>query len=68
MQITHPIARFLASEDGAVTVDWVVLAAALVALAVAVAGLLNDEVDAILTEVQTDLNAATNNDVTLADN
>ena len=32
------IERFVAEEDGAVTVDWVVLCAAVVGLAVAVAG------------------------------
>ena len=32
------IERFVAEEDGAVTVDWVVLCAAVVGLAIAVAG------------------------------
>ncbi len=33
--MTHFIKKFCKSEDGAVTVDWVVLTAAVVALAVA---------------------------------
>ena len=71
MQITHHIARiarFLLSEDGAVTVDWVVLAAAIVGLAVGAAGLVNDNVDTVLVETQSDLDAAANNTVTLVDN
>jgi len=36
------LARFLQSEDGAVTVDWVVLTAAIVGLGVAVIGTVSD--------------------------
>ena len=71
MQITHRIARFarfLSSEDGAVTVDWVVLAAAIVGLGVGVAGLVDSNVDTVLVETQSDLDAAANNTVTLTNN
>lgn len=39
-----PFSKFLHSEDGAVTVDWVVLTAALVGLAVATAGMVSEGV------------------------
>jgi Flp pilus assembly pilin Flp len=68
MDFIARIKTFAQDEDGAVTVDWVVLTAAIVGLAIAVGSVLTDEVDAITTEIQTDLNAAAANDVTLADN
>ena len=68
MQIACRLSRFFSSAEGAVTVDWVVLAAAIVGLAVGAAGLVNDNVDTVLVETQSDLDAAANNTVTLVDN
>ena len=39
------IERFVAEEDGAVTVDWVVLCAAVVGLAIAVAGSMQSQLN-----------------------
>ena len=39
------IERFVAEEDGAVTVDWVVLCAAVVGLAIAVAGSMQSQLE-----------------------
>ncbi len=47
------IKNFRNDEDGAVTVDWVVLTAAVVALAVAVSGVVGDAVDNELTQIAT---------------
>ena len=44
--MTHLTRRFLADEDGAVTVDWVVLCAAIVALAVAVGSAMTGQLTA----------------------
>lgn len=38
----HAMVRFLSSEKGAVTVDWVVLTAALTGLVFVIAGVLNE--------------------------
>ena len=45
------VMRFLREEDGAVTVDWVVLTAALVALAIAVASLVGGGVTTLGGEI-----------------
>lgn len=47
------IKNFRNDEDGAVTVDWVVLTAAVVALAVAVSGVVGTAVNSELTQIAT---------------
>ncbi len=43
------IKNFRKDEDGAVTVDWVVLTAAVVGLAIAAYGAIQENIDAVLT-------------------
>ncbi|WP_179378999.1 hypothetical protein [Jannaschia marina] len=43
--------RFLAAETGAVTVDWVVLTAAMVGLALAVSSVVSDGLEELAREV-----------------
>ena len=50
--------EFLCSEDGAVTVDWVVLAAAVVGLGVATVGAVRSGVTALGSDVSTSLSSA----------
>lgn len=50
--------KFLASETGAVTVDWVVLTAALVGLGLAVMAVVSGGVENLSTDIATDLAAA----------
>ena len=45
--------QFNTDEDGAVTVDWVVLTAAVVGLAVAAYGTISDGADALTTDTAT---------------
>jgi len=47
--------RFLADERGAVTVDWTVLSAAAVSMAIASAGVIDDGIDALVGEVDAQL-------------
>ena len=47
--------RFLADESGAVTVDWTVLSAAAVSMAIASAGVIDDGIDALVGEVDAQL-------------
>ena len=68
MDFIARIKTFAQDEDGAVTVDWVVLTAAIVGLAIAVGSVLTDNVEGITTEIQADLDAAANNDPSLANN
>ena len=58
MQITRRLTRFLASDEGAVTVDWVVLAAALVGLAIATGSAFEDELSAVTDAQRADMEAA----------
>ena len=51
------IERFVAEEDGAVTVDWVVLCAAVVGLAVAVASTIKTQLDKSATDIATSIDA-----------
>ncbi|MDG4648248.1 hypothetical protein P6F26_07310 [Roseibacterium sp. SDUM158017] len=53
--------RFIASETGAITVDWVVLTAAIVGLAMAVTVLVSGGIS----DVATEINSALNDDVTI---
>ncbi|UWQ20233.1 Flp family type IVb pilin [Jannaschia sp. W003] len=49
------LARFVRDEAGAVTVDWVVLTAALVGLGLAVMGVVSSGVEAAATRITTHL-------------
>ncbi|MEL6954813.1 MAG: hypothetical protein AAFN09_08805 [Pseudomonadota bacterium] len=51
------IKNFLAAEDGAVTVDWVVLTAALVGLGLAVLAVVSDGVNTLSNNIADDLAA-----------
>ncbi|MEM9754496.1 MAG: hypothetical protein AAF914_00805 [Pseudomonadota bacterium] len=46
---------FAVNEDGAVTVDWVVLTAALVGLGLAVIAVVSNGLESISTEIETEL-------------
>ena len=52
--------RFVRDEEGAVTVDWVVLTAAIVGLGLAVIVAIAGGVNDVVTAVETDLNQADN--------
>ncbi len=54
------INTFRADEDGAVTVDWVVLTAALVILALAVITTVRNATTALATDLATDITSAGN--------
>jgi len=54
--MTDPIRTFIADETGAVTVDWVVLTAAIVGLGIAVIATINDGVDNVGSGVATSFN------------
>ncbi|TFL17790.1 pilus assembly protein [Jannaschia formosa] len=57
--MTDPILNarsFLAAEDGAVTVDWVVLTAALVGLGLAVMGVISSGMENLTDDINTQLN------------
>ena len=49
------LARFLRDDDGAITVDWVVLVAAVIGLTVAVMPLLNGGTQSLASEISTHL-------------
>ncbi|MEM1273082.1 MAG: hypothetical protein AAGF88_04650 [Pseudomonadota bacterium] len=55
--------NFILAEDGAVTVDWVVLTAALVGLGLAVMAVVSNGIESLSTDIETELtnqNANTN--------
>jgi Flp pilus assembly pilin Flp len=52
------IKNFRKDEDGAVTVDWVVLTAAVVGLGIAAVTTVSNGIDAAATDLVTDLGAA----------
>ncbi|KPN63219.1 hypothetical protein AKJ29_11010 [Aliiroseovarius crassostreae] len=56
MKLFNLINRFKADEDGAVTVDWVVLTAAIVGLGVAVLTSVSASTDALATKVSNKIN------------
>ena len=58
-QISYKISKFAYDEDGAVTVDWVVLTAAIVGLAVAGYMSVLSGVTTLATTIDTDLGATT---------
>lgn len=59
--------KFQKDEDGAVTVDWVVLTAAIVGLGVAVITAVSTGVDDLGTQIQTNLEAGTVKDLSTLD-
>ena len=59
MDFIARIKTFAQDEDGAVTVDWVVLTAAIVGLAIAVGSVLTDNVETATETIETDLGNVT---------
>ena len=59
MTIFSNIKAFAANESGAVTVDWVVLTAAIVGLGLAVISSVRTGVGALATDISTSLSGAT---------
>jgi len=55
MRFALKMKRFSRDEDGAVTVDWVVLTAAIVGLAVVAFGTIKDETTELTTRIATDI-------------
>ncbi|MEL6765857.1 MAG: hypothetical protein AAFP17_01660 [Pseudomonadota bacterium] len=51
--------KFLNNETGAVTIDWVALAAGLLILGVAIVGLLSDELQTVIDAIESSLQQAT---------
>ncbi|MCB1389516.1 MAG: hypothetical protein H6898_17185 [Rhodobacter sp.] len=56
--MTHCFKSFLADESGAVTVDWVVLTAAIVGLGLAVVTSVRSGVSSLATDISTSLTSA----------
>jgi len=61
--MTNMIKNFAADESGAVTVDWVVLTAAIVGLGIAVMASVSEGVNSLGTEISDALSTATVNDL-----
>jgi Flp pilus assembly pilin Flp len=51
----HRIANFALDEDGAVTVDWVILCAGVISLALAAVGVITDGTEDLSGELDTNL-------------
>jgi hypothetical protein len=51
--------NFLNNESGAVTIDWVALAAGLLILGVAIVGLLTNELQTVIVAIESSLTKAT---------
>ncbi|TCO69185.1 Flp family type IVb pilin [Rhodovulum euryhalinum] len=58
MKLFDMIKRFRSDESGAVTVDWVVLTAAIVGLGIAVLSQVKTGVDALAVDIKTSLTSA----------
>jgi len=56
--------KFRKDEDGAVTVDWVVLTAAIVGLGIAILATVTDGVEDLASEIDTELSAGDINALT----
>ena len=56
--------KFRKDEDGAVTVDWVVLTAAIVGLGIAILATVTDGVSDLASEIDTELSAGDINSLT----
>ena len=57
MKLTHLLKTFSKDESGAVTVDWVVLTAAIVGLGIVVMGTISGGVDGLGGKISTSVNA-----------
>ncbi len=55
MKLVHKLKRFSRDEDGAVTVDWVVLTAAVVALGVGAISAIQTSTDGVTGKIATSL-------------
>ena len=55
MNLFSNLRRMVSDEDGAVTVDWVVLTAAVVILAIGAIAALDDAVQALISEIATEM-------------
>lgn len=64
MQIFSNIKAFAANESGAVTVDWVVLTAAIVGLGIAVVTAVRTGTNSVAGQIQSALTGATINPIT----
>ncbi len=61
MQVMNLVNRFAKDEDGAVTVDWVVLTAAIVGLGLIVMNAVQPAISGLSADIATSINAAKNN-------
>ena len=66
--MTNMIKTFASNESGAVTVDWVVLTAALVGLGLAVMAVVSNGVETLSNSISTDLGAIQPNTNPFANN
>ena len=57
MTIINPLKTFITDESGAVTVDWVVLTAAIVGLGIVVMNTIGTGIESVGTKIANDLNA-----------
>ena len=60
MQILNFVRRFKKDEDGAVTVDWVVLTAAVVGLGIVVMGAISPAISGLSTNIAETIEGAAN--------
>ena len=67
MRLTDLIRTFVGDEAGAVTVDWVVLTAAIVGLGIAVIGTLSSGVGGLGGGIERSLSSATINPINLSE-
>ena len=61
MKLINFLKRFKKDEDGAVTVDWVVLTAAVVGLGIVVMGFISPAVSNLASSIGTEIEAADDN-------
>ena len=59
MKFSLKLNRFARDEDGAVTVDWVVLTAAIVGLAVVAFTTIDTAADSLISDIASDMNSQT---------
>ncbi len=57
MTIINPLKTFITDESGAVTVDWVVLTAAIVGLGIVVMNTIGSGIESVGTKIANDLKA-----------
>lgn len=63
MELFKLVKNFRKDEDGAVTVDWVVLTAAIVGLGIAVMVAISDNIGNVTDAIEADLDSATGIDI-----